>query len=326
LEVRQHDVLPDSLFFFLFSLTPAKMHYMQNTHTVWQKILTALCIISILAIAGLCYVYLQTNARLTKTETDLAITSEALQEKITNLETIILATQTENTTITEALTAAQSKSKDLEEQFEKVNDNVETLEKITTTDPELLQKYSKIYFLNEHYAPADIQTIDSEYTYRKDVTYKIHDDVWPYLEDLLDAAKKDNLSLQIISAFRSFSDQAELKGAYSVTYGAGTANQFSADQGYSEHQLGTTVDFTTPTVRDTFSGFAATPEYAWLQDNAHEYGFTLSYPKDNTYYQFEPWHWRFVGVKLATYLHKKDKHFYDLTQREIDEYVVDLFE
>jgi len=110
-----------------------------------------------------------------------------------------------------------------------------------------------------------------------------------------------------------------------VTYGSG-ANQFSADQGYSEHQLGTSVDFTIPANGAMFSKFESDPAYSWLVENAHKYGFTLSYPKGNAYYKFEPWHWRFVGVALATHLHNENKYFYDLVQREIDVYLIKLFD
>ncbi|MEY2640888.1 MAG: hypothetical protein RL150_281 [Candidatus Parcubacteria bacterium] len=249
-----------------------------------------------------------------------------LSQKVTDLESLLIALQSESTTISDTLKEAASKSETLEQAFDRVNSNVETLEKLTTTDEELLQKYSKIYFLNEHYVPTELETIPSEYTYNKERTYEIHEQVWPYLEDLLDAAQEDGIDIQIISAFRSFGEQAQLKGAYTVTYGSGTANQFSADQGYSEHQLGTTVDFTTTKVGATFSGFAKTETYAWLLDNAHKFGFILSYPDGNDYYQFEPWHWRFVGTKLARDLHRKELDFYDMSQRDIDAYIVDLFE
>jgi hypothetical protein len=52
----------------------------------------------------------------------------------------------------------------------------------------------------------------------------------------------------------------------------------------------------------------------------------MSYPKGNEYYVYEPWHWRFVGKDLARYLHKRNKHFYDLEQRKIDEYIPTLFD
>ncbi|PJC82708.1 hypothetical protein CO006_02150, partial [Candidatus Roizmanbacteria bacterium CG_4_8_14_3_um_filter_35_14] len=61
-------------------------------------------------------------------------------------------------------------------------------------------------------------------------------------------------------------------------------------------------------------------------ENAYKYGFILSYPKQNTYYQFEPWHWRFVGMTLATKLHDTNQYFYNLAQREIDLYLISIFD
>lgn len=207
-----------------------------------------------------------------------------------------------------------------------ISGTVGTLEKLSKTDPELLQKYSKVFFLNEHYAPERVADIPAKYLYREQNPEVIHASVWPHLKDLLDAAERASVPLYIASAYRSFDEQKALKGAYSVTYGAGTANTFSADQGYSEHQLGTTVDFLTTGLGGQLEGFDNTAAYRWLQNNAHKYGFTLSYPHNNTHYIFEPWHWRYVGIDLATYLYTNDKHFYDLDQRDIDAYLVNVFD
>lgn len=212
-----------------------------------------------------------------------------------------------------------------EEEIEEFADSLGILEKLAQTDEELLKKYSKIYFLNENYVPAKLSDIPAEFSFPEDRKFLIHADVEPYLTDLLEEAGEDGVELRVASAFRSFDTQAALKGAYTVQYGSG-ANQFSADQGYSEHQLGTTVDFTTPTVGGVFNSFESDPAYKWLEDNAHKYGFVLSYPKNNAYYKFEPWHWRYVGRDLARDLHRDGKSFYDLDQREIDEYLVKLFD
>ena len=142
---------------------------------------------------------------------------------------------------------------------------------------------------------------------------------------MLDDANTEAVDLKIISAFRSFDTQSTLKSAYKVTFGSG-ANKFSADQGYSEHQLGTTVDFTTIKLGTNNSTFEKTPGYQWLVKNAYKYGFILSYPKGNAYYIFEPWHWRFVGKNLAQRLHDENKNFYDLDQRDINEYLITLFD
>jgi D-alanyl-D-alanine carboxypeptidase len=204
--------------------------------------------------------------------------------------------------------------------------SVLTLEKLSKIDPELLYKYSKVFFLNEHYIPERLVAIPLTHLYIEREPESIHSHVLPHLVSLLEDAKKEGVTIYVRSAYRSFDKQRGLKGIYTVIYGAGTANQFSADQGYSEHQLGTTVDFITIGLGGQLQGFENTNAYRWLVKNAHRYGFTLSYPEGNTYYIFEPWHWRFVGVKLATDLYENGKHFYDLEQREIDKYLISLFD
>ncbi|MEK7137881.1 MAG: M15 family metallopeptidase [Patescibacteria group bacterium] len=202
---------------------------------------------------------------------------------------------------------------------------VGVLQKLQRTDKELLQKYSKVYFLSEHYAPEQVVEVPTKYLMKKDRPEELFANVFPYFEKMLVAAEKDGIGLELVSGYRSFGEQAIVKQGYKVVFGSG-ANQFSADQGYSEHQLGTTVDFTTPEIKAIFDGFEETKAYKWLQDNAHKYGFVLSYPPNNAYYQFEPWHWRFVGVALATKLHDEGKFFYDLPQRDIDEFLINIFD
>jgi LAS superfamily LD-carboxypeptidase LdcB len=218
-----------------------------------------------------------------------------------------------------------SKAIFLQEQVKNIAGTVGVLEKLSKTDKELLQKYSKVYFLNENYIPSKLTQIDTKYTYDKNMDKWIHGSVWPYLQKLLDGAESGGIDLLVSSAYRSFETQIQLKNNYSMSYGSG-ANKFSADQGYSEHQLGTTVDFTTSSTGDNFYAFKNTDAYKWLNENAYKYGFVLSYPEKNGYYVFEPWHFRFVGVRLATRLHNDGIYFYDLSQREIDEYLVSIFD
>jgi zinc D-Ala-D-Ala carboxypeptidase len=211
-------------------------------------------------------------------------------------------------------------------QIKSIGSTVGTLEKLSQTDEELLKKYSKVYFLNENYVPAGFYEIDSKYLLPGTGNSLIYAKVWPHLRNLLEAARSNGHELLVASAYRSFAAQSSLKSEYKVLYGAGTANQFSADQGYSEHQLGTSLDLTTPKTGGIFNAFKSDPAYQWLLANAHNYGFILSYPEGNAYYKFEPWHWRFVGRELATRLHDEGKHFYDLDQREIDKYLISLFD
>src|SRR3989344_4095811 len=169
-----------------------------------------------------------------------------------------------------------------EEQINEIKSVVNILEKLRKTDEELLQKYSKVYFLNENYIPANLVEIDLKYLYDKNQPSRIHTNVEPHLYNLFENASSSGVSIKIISAYRSFGVQAVLKSNYKMIYGYGS-NKFSADQGYSEHQLGTTIDVSTPAIGASFLEFETTVAYKWLIENAHKYGFTLSYPKKNTY-------------------------------------------
>jgi D-alanyl-D-alanine carboxypeptidase len=223
------------------------------------------------------------------------------------------------------LTSEKERNETFEKQIGKISGTVGKLDKLSKIDPELLMKYSKVYFLNEHYIPEKVEAIASEFSFKVAEQEFINAKVEPYLRELLEDAKADGINILVVSGYRSYNEQKGLKTAYTTQYGSG-ANTFSADQGYSEHQLGTTVDFTTTEVGGGLTGFEKSEAYTWLQENAYKYGFVLSYPKDNTYYVFEPWHWRFVGEDLADDLNDDGKFFYDLDQREIDKYLISLFD
>lgn len=115
------------------------------------------------------------------------------------------------------------------------------------------------------------------------------------------AAKKDGFNIYIVSGFRSYSTQKNLYNNYVKRDGAEKADTYSARAGHSEHQSGLAFD-----VNSVKNSFANTPEAAWLSDNCYKYGFILRYPKgktNETGYIFEPWHFRYVGVELATKLY-----------------------
>lgn len=227
----------------------------------------------------------------------------------------------------ELATRLREKQQEVDKFNERIAEVTEGVDKITSTvqtDPELLRKYSRVYFLSENYVPESLVEIDEEYAYG-DEPREIHKKVEPFLMDMLEDAKRDGIDLKAVSAYRSFQEQNKLNDSYTVVYGSG-ANQFSAEQGYSEHQLGTTVDFAMEGSDGNIDIFGSTEGFEWLEEHAHEYGFVLSYPKGNSYYQYEPWHWRFVGKELAEDLDDEGAHFYDWGQRKIDSYRSSFFE
>jgi len=276
--------------------------------------------VSILGYGG--YSYHKISVSKTELGRELASTTVALEAMGQNL----LDAKNQNDELYAKLTGETTRNDAFDQQIQSIASTVGVLDKLSKTDKELLQKYSKVYFLNENFIPSALASIDPVYLFNKKRPEEIHASVLPYLEKLLKDANDGSVPLSILSAYRSFGTQATLKAQYKVTYGAGSANKFSADQGYSEHQLGSAVDFTTPTTGEDLNGFEKTSASTWLENNAYKYGFILSYPKGNTFYQSEPWHWRFVGVELATKLHDTNMHFYDMDQREINTYLVKIFD
>jgi D-alanyl-D-alanine carboxypeptidase len=106
-----------------------------------------------------------------------------------------------------------------------------------------------------------------------------------------------------MSGFRSYGEQQLAYENWLKLY-PDRAPDFSAVPGHSEHQLGTSVDFSTPYMKDLYDdyfnvNFSSTPEGQWLMKQAAYYGFTLSYPSwatQETGYAWEPWHFRYVGI------------------------------
>lgn len=266
------------------------------------------------------------NTELASTTLALSLASEFFSKNVTDLSKQTIGLSKTLTHAEKNIEAVKTQVGGVEQSVGVIGGTVATLEKLSQVDAQLLKKYSKVYFMNENYTPAHTVIIPSDYTYSSARQEQFLAEAWPFLNELLEAAKRDGVAIYVKSGYRSFNEQKSLKSAYSVMYGAGTANAFSADQGYSEHQLGTTLDFISTGQGGNLNGFDKTLAYTWLQGNAYRYGFIVSYPKANGYYIYEPWHWRFVGIKLATYLHNNNKNFYNLDQREIDTYLVNTFD
>lgn len=130
------------------------------------------------------------------------------------------------------------------------------------------------------------------------------------LEEMFAAAEEDGLHLVLRCGFRSYRLQYSIYSWNLKTYGYYEVSRYHALAGTSEHQTGLAVDLCCEATnyQNNFD-IVDTEEYAWLLENAHLYGWILRYPEDKTDitgYNFEPWHFRYVGVELATYLKEND--------------------
>jgi D-alanyl-D-alanine carboxypeptidase len=113
---------------------------------------------------------------------------------------------------------------------------------------------------------------------------------WTHMRD---AAARDGVELQIVSAFRSVEYQLEiLKRKLERGLSMGEILRVNAAPGYSEHHSGRAVDITAPGFAAAEEAFENSPAFAWLSANASRFGFRLSYPRDNPHgIAYEPWHW-----------------------------------
>lgn len=165
---------------------------------------------------------------------------------------------------------------------------------------DLLVLVNKEYKLPSTYAPSDLVKVGDSVIRRGD-KYYLRSIVINDLKSLVSDAKNDDIDLSIVSAYRSYSTQASTY-QYWVNYNNGCvacADKISARAGHSQHQLGTTLDFSSNEVSDELGiRFADTKASDWLAKNAYKYGFVISFPQGYesvTGYSYEAWHYRYIG-------------------------------
>ena len=133
-------------------------------------------------------------------------------------------------------------------------------------------------------------------------------DIEPDAVALFKAAQAAGHDVMLASGYRSYEQQQVYFTNYSRLYGEEAANKFSARPGQSEHQTGLAFDVSL-TSRACYLEvcFGETEAGKWFAAHSYEYGFILRYPADKidiTQYQYEPWHFRYVGRDLARALHE----------------------
>lgn len=164
----------------------------------------------------------------------------------------------------------------------------------------------KGFSISKDYVPEDLVEVNIPTATKNN---QMRNDAAKALETMYEDAKKEGLILAVNSAYRSYEEQQKIYDEYFRIYDEVTAASLVAVPGTSEHQLGLSVDLTSQSVIDGQYGvFGSTPEYQWVIKNAHKYGFILRYPSDKidiTGIANEPWHYRYVGVELATQLYEE---------------------
>ncbi len=178
----------------------------------------------------------------------------------------------------------------------------------------LLNKY---YKASESYKANDLIAVSSEY-HLYGSNFELSKECYEAFLEMYNDAKEAGYGFKINSPYRSYQTQVGLYNKYASTDGKEMADTYSARAGHSEHQTGYAFD-----IRDfpyTNPDYSKTKSFTWVSKNAYKYGFILRFPKGKEYitgYQYESWHYRYVGKEAAKYIYD-----HDLTFEEYYEYFV----
>lgn len=158
---------------------------------------------------------------------------------------------------------------------------------------------NKYYKLDSNYIP-ELVKLDRKYSIndRQLVTKETKE----AFEKMASDARNEGIYIYSGSAYRSYSYQNTLYSNRVKTDGLEYANNTAAKAGYSEHQTGMALDLMNKNYEYLTND---DKEYTWLIENSYKYGFILRYPSDKTEitgYSYEPWHFRYITIDIATYL------------------------
>ncbi|MBI3013230.1 MAG: M15 family metallopeptidase [Elusimicrobia bacterium] len=144
----------------------------------------------------------------------------------------------------------------------------------------------------------DLATIPKIFLRKPDTRCFCHRSALQAFEKLHASAKSENISILILSAYRSFKEQELLFQDAEKRHGTGKGILWVAPAGFSEHHTGYVFDLADEERPETDDdpSFESTKSSHWLLQNASQHGFELSFPRGNDQgISYEPWHWRFVG-------------------------------
>ncbi len=193
-------------------------------------------------------------------------------------------------------------------------------EKFTLDDLSPYFLIDKKHSVPSDYSPKDMVLLENNVLFNVNKpNMTLRRDAYISLQEMCRAALDDGVKLLVSSAYRSYSYQERLFNNYVRVDGIEAAERYSARPGTSQHQLGMAIDFGSIT-----DDFAETKMGRWVYNNAARFGWTLSFPKgyeDITGYQWECWHFRYIGISAAE---MQKKYFCDIQQYMLE--FIDLWQ
>ena len=192
------------------------------------------------------------------------------------------------------------------------------LDKENYTDYYENNKYSIDMLINRHFKCSNtldipLVQVDDKYKHNKKDTIFLSRDSYNAYKIMYEDMAKSNLLLKVNTGYVSYDEQEALQKEYYTKY----HNTNIPYAGFSEYQSGLAIGF----AGGSNKIFSKSEEYKWLVDNAYKYGFIERYIKKYskiTGFREEPWHFRYVGVKISTYIKNHPMAYEEYYARYVD--------
>lgn len=265
--------------------------------------------------------FMQACTKIETTQVSIAETSadtspasrETTSTKAASNETV----PSESTTASSSITSAQTSQSTAETtQKSKAETSAASTTTQTTVDLSLPENGEidhewTLFLVNQNNPLPQDYSIETKTVYESYMKFKMDRRIADYMIQMISDAKKDGISLIICSAYRSYEKQkaifdSDVKSYQAQGYSYEDAYAMTAKNvaipGQSEHATGLAADVLSDECPSLSEKFENTKAFAWLSENAYKYGFILRYPKnktDITGINYEPWHYRFVGLYHA---------------------------
>ncbi|MBR4667131.1 MAG: M15 family metallopeptidase [Butyrivibrio sp.] len=239
-------------------------------------------------------------------------------------ETVIAeALESENPDVAEAEQDDPDKKASLDDILN-ANENIEVVETEKISEDNLYNETSDVTFSSDDWKIILVNKqhpIPDDYEFPLGVitgSMRCDERIISPLLEMMKAASSDGISLIICSPYRDMGRQTMLFNTKVEKYmyagmsymdAYNLASQAVTVPGSSEHQIGLAIDIVTDSYSILDEGFGRTAAGKWLSENSYKYGFILRYPAGKetiTSIEFEPWHFRYVGVDAATFMVQND--------------------